>query len=112
MFVPQSLRATNLILPLQRKGNSVSIAPDIDSHNSGLPKHIAIIMDGNNRWAKANSLLGGSGHKAGETALQKIVEHAAKRRIDVLTVFAFSSENWRRPEQEVGFNATFCSCFR
>jgi undecaprenyl diphosphate synthase len=80
----------------------VSIAPDIDSHNSGLPKHIAIIMDGNNRWAKANSLLGGSGHKAGETALQKIVEHAAKRRLDVLTVFAFSSENWRRPEQEVG----------
>jgi undecaprenyl diphosphate synthase len=86
----------------KNKDNSVSIAPDIDSHNSGLPKHIAIIMDGNNRWAKANSLLGGSGHKAGETALQKIVEHAAKRRIDVLTVFAFSSENWRRPEQEVG----------
>lgn len=80
----------------------MSIAPDIDSRVSGLPKHIAIIMDGNNRWAKANSLLGGSGHKAGETALQKIVEHAAKRQIDVLTVFAFSSENWRRPEQEVG----------
>ena len=41
----------------KNKDNSVSIAPDIDSHNSGLPKHIAIIMDGNNRWAKANSLL-------------------------------------------------------
>jgi undecaprenyl diphosphate synthase len=45
-----------------------------------LPKHIAIIMDGNNRWAKAKGLIGGAGHKAGETALQKIVEHAAKRR--------------------------------
>lgn len=81
----------------------MSTAPDIDSHSGGLPKHVAIIMDGNNRWAKANhSLFGGSGHKAGEAALQKIVEHAAKRQIDVLTVFAFSSENWRRPEQEVG----------
>ncbi|MCB1659471.1 MAG: di-trans,poly-cis-decaprenylcistransferase [Moraxellaceae bacterium] len=59
-------------------------------------------MDGNNRWAKAKGLIGGAGHKAGETALQKIVEHAAKRGVKVLTVFAFSSENWRRPEQEVG----------
>ena len=80
----------------------MSLAPDIDSHVGSLPKHIAIIMDGNNRWAKAKGLIGGAGHKAGEAALQKIVEHAAKRGIKVLTVFAFSSENWRRPEQEVG----------
>ena len=80
----------------------MSLAPDIDSHIGELPKHIAIIMDGNNRWAKAKGLIGGAGHKAGETALQTIVEHAAKRQIDVLTVFAFSSENWRRHEQEVG----------
>jgi undecaprenyl diphosphate synthase len=59
-------------------------------------------MDGNNRWAKTKGLLGGSGHKAGESALQQIVEHAAKSQINVLTVFAFSSENWRRPENEVG----------
>ena len=80
----------------------MSLAPDLDSHIGSLPKHIAIIMDGNNRWAKAKGLIGGAGHKAGEAALQKIVEHAAKRQIEVLTVFAFSSENWRRPEQEVG----------
>ncbi len=80
----------------------MSIAPDIDSRTSCLPRHIAVIMDGNNRWAKAKSLLGGSGHKAGETALQQVVEHAAKCQIEVLTVFAFSSENWRRPETEVG----------
>lgn len=80
----------------------MSLAPDINSHVGSLPTHIAIIMDGNNRWAKAKGLIGGAGHKAGETALQKIVEHAAKRGIKVLTVFAFSSENWRRPEQEVG----------
>ena len=80
----------------------MSLAPDIDSQAGTLPKHIAIIMDGNNRWAKAKGLIGGAGHKAGETALQKIVEYAAKSQIQVLTVFAFSSENWRRPEQEVG----------
>lgn len=80
----------------------MSLAPDIDTQAGTLPKHIAIIMDGNNRWAKAKGLMGGAGHKAGETALQKIVEYAAKSQIQVLTVFAFSSENWRRPEQEVG----------
>ena len=80
----------------------MSIAPDIDSHTGHLPTHIAIIMDGNNRWAKAKGLIGGAGHKAGESALQTIVEHAAKRGIQVLTVFAFSSENWRRTEHEVG----------
>lgn len=80
----------------------MSTAPDLDSHNGSLPKHVAIIMDGNNRWAKAKGLIGGSGHKAGEAALQAVVEHAARRQIEVLTVFAFSSENWRRPEQEVG----------
>ena len=80
----------------------MSTAPDIDSHSGDVPRHVAIIMDGNNRWAKAKGLIGGSGHKAGESALQAIVEHAAQHHIEVLTVFAFSSENWRRPEQEVG----------
>lgn len=58
-------------------------------------------MDGNNRWARARGLPGREGHKAGEAALQAIVEHAARRGIEALTVFAFSSENWRRPEDEV-----------
>ncbi len=80
-----------------------SAAPDIDSRLGGLPRHVAVIMDGNNRWAKARHLPGGAGHKAGESTLHKIVEHAARRGIEVLTVFAFSSENWRRPETEVSF---------
>ncbi|HEX5276512.1 MAG TPA: polyprenyl diphosphate synthase [Fluviicoccus sp.] len=80
----------------------MSSAPDIDSTRDGaLPRHIAVIMDGNNRWAKKRLLPGGAGHKAGESALRRIVEHAARRNIEVLTVFAFSSENWRRPEHEV-----------
>jgi undecaprenyl diphosphate synthase len=80
----------------------VSSAPDIDSAASdGVPRHVAVIMDGNNRWARKRLLPGGAGHKAGESALRRIVEHAARRGVQVLTVFAFSSENWRRPEQEV-----------
>lgn len=79
-----------------------SAAPDIDSwRRDGLPRHVAVIMDGNNRWARARGLPGREGHKAGEAALQAIVEHAARRGVEALTVFAFSSENWRRPEEEV-----------
>lgn len=80
---------------------SSSAAPDIGSVSGDLPRHVAIIMDGNNRWAKRRGLPGPEGHKAGEAAVHRIVEHAARTGIEVLTVFAFSSENWRRPEKEV-----------
>lgn len=65
------------------------------------PKHIAIIMDGNNRWAKSRMLGGLSGHKAGRDAVRNVVEACARNNIEVLTLFAFSSENWRRPKDEV-----------
>ena len=68
---------------------------------SSAPKHVAIIMDGNNRWAKRNSLSGISGHKAGKGAVKKVVEGCARSGVEVLTLFAFSSENWRRPKDEV-----------
>lgn len=58
-------------------------------------------MDGNNRWARARGLPGREGHRAGEAALHATVEHAGRRGIECVTVFAFSSENWRRPEEEV-----------
>jgi len=64
-------------------------------------KHMAIIMDGNNRWARERKLKGLAGHRAGADRLQKVVEACADYQIDVLTVFAFSSENWSRPKQEV-----------
>lgn len=67
-----------------------------------LPKHVAIIMDGNNRWAKHRFMAGVSGHKAGVDAVRAVVETSARQGIKVLTLFAFSSENWRRPEDEVG----------
>lgn len=66
-----------------------------------LPKHVAIIMDGNGRWAKKKGLPRIAGHRAGVKALQNIVNFSAKAGIEVLTVYAFSSENWKRPRTEV-----------
>ncbi|MCH8552323.1 MAG: di-trans,poly-cis-decaprenylcistransferase [Natronospirillum sp.] len=66
-----------------------------------VPKHLAIIMDGNNRWARGRMLGGVSGHKAGVKSLRTTVEHAARAGVEVLSLYAFSSENWRRPEEEV-----------
>ncbi|PKH79974.1 polyprenyl diphosphate synthase [Psychrobacter sp. 4Bb] len=66
-----------------------------------LPRHIAIIMDGNNRYGKANNLGQGQGHIAGKNALDPLVDYCVNTGIKVLTVFAFSSENWQRPPSEV-----------
>lgn len=68
---------------------------------STLPKHVAIIMDGNNRYGKKNHLATGEGHRVGKDQLDPIVEHCRELGIQALTVFAFSSENWHRPESEV-----------
>ncbi len=66
-----------------------------------LPGHIAIIMDGNGRWARANGQPRHAGHRAGVKATRKVVESVAQRGIKTLTLFAFSSENWNRPSEEV-----------
>ena len=66
-----------------------------------MPQHIAIIMDGNNRYAKAHGLPTGGGHIAGKDNLDPLVEHCMDIGIRALTVFAFSSENWQRPANEV-----------
>ena len=72
---------------------------DIDVNN--LPKHIAIIMDGNRRWAKQRGLSTREGHKAGARALEDISKFCNKIGIKYLTVYAFSTENWKRSKQEV-----------
>ncbi len=66
-----------------------------------LPRHIAIIMDGNGRWAAARGLARHAGHDAGITAVRACVEACIAKRIEALTLFAFSSENWLRPGEEV-----------
>jgi undecaprenyl diphosphate synthase len=70
--------------------------------HTSLPRHIAIIMDGNGRWASARGLARSSGHKAGLTPVRMCIEQCSQRGVEALTLFAFSSENWRRPAQEVG----------
>lgn len=66
-----------------------------------LPRHIAIIMDGNGRWAKNRLLPRTAGHHAGVNSVRKVVEYCTSTGVEALTLFAFSSENWRRPQQEV-----------
>jgi undecaprenyl diphosphate synthase len=66
------------------------------------PQHIAIIMDGNGRWAKSKHLPRSSGHQKGVQAVRRVVKHCAKLGVNTLTLFAFSSENMKRPSKEVG----------
>ena len=83
--------------------NDDLIAIDTE-HN--VPRHIAIIMDGNGRWAQKRFMPRAVGHQAGVKAVRKIVEYCASHHVEVLTLFAFSSENWRRPEAEVSLLMT------
>ena len=66
-----------------------------------IPVHVAVIMDGNGRWAKKRFMPRVAGHKAGVDSTRKLVEDCAKKGVGILTIFAFSSENWNRPEKEV-----------
>ncbi len=75
---------------------------DKKSAEGSVPRHVAIIMDGNNRWARKRLLPGVAGHKAGVDAVKAVIEVCAKEGVEVLTLFAFSSENWARPQAEVG----------
>lgn len=77
------------------------VKTDIPLAAGKLPRHVAIIMDGNNRWAKERHLNGVAGHKAGVDSVKAVVETCAREGVEVLTLFAFSSENWRRPKDEV-----------
>jgi undecaprenyl diphosphate synthase len=73
----------------------------VNDQNSNIPRHVAIIMDGNGRWARNRAKPRHSGHRAGVKTVRNVVEAAAERGISQLTLFAFSSENWSRPREEV-----------
>ncbi|HJV03174.1 MAG TPA: polyprenyl diphosphate synthase [Burkholderiaceae bacterium] len=77
--------------------SSTTAVPDAPA----VPRHVAIIMDGNGRWATKRFLPRVAGHVKGVEAVRTVVEACARRGVEYLTVFAFSSENWRRPEEEV-----------
>ena len=70
---------------------------------TNIPRHVCVIMDGNGRWAKKRLLPRVMGHKRGLTALENLAARCAELGVEYLTVFAFSTENWRRPEDEVSF---------
>jgi undecaprenyl diphosphate synthase len=70
--------------------------------HQGVPRHVAIIMDGNGRWARSRRLPRVAGHRAGVDAVKEVVRACGERNVAALTLFAFSSENWRRPVEEVG----------
>ncbi|WP_158882238.1 polyprenyl diphosphate synthase [Rhodanobacter sp. L36] len=69
---------------------------------AGVPRHIAIVMDGNGRWAKARHRPRSFGHNAGRKAVRAVIEACMREGVQALTLFAFSSENWHRPQDEVG----------
>lgn len=74
------------------------LVPESDSR---IPKHVAIIMDGNGRWAKHRGLPRTAGHREGVKSVRAVVEESVRRGVGTLTLFAFSSENWKRPRSEV-----------
>lgn len=82
--------------PAPREGASV-----LGGEAGGVPRHVAIIMDGNGRWAARRGLPRVAGHRAGAEAVRTTLKSAVKAGIEVLTLYAFSSENWRRSEEEV-----------
>jgi len=69
--------------------------------NDKIPEHIAIIMDGNGRWAQKRGLPRTAGHRAGIEALREVIENCSNIGIKYLTLYAFSTENWKRPQKEV-----------
>lgn len=73
------------------------------SLQANIPEHIAVIMDGNGRWAQEKGLARTEGHKEGMQAVRKVVTRAAERGVKALTLYAFSTENWARPVQEVNY---------
>ncbi|MFT3790072.1 MAG: polyprenyl diphosphate synthase [Rudaea sp.] len=74
----------------------------MENSTNKLPRHIAIVMDGNGRWAKQRHRPRTFGHRAGQKAVRAVIEACLRRGIEALTLFAFSSENWQRPKDEVG----------
>ncbi len=86
----------NLVAPDSPEGHLLA---QIDP--ARLPRHVAVIMDGNGRWAKARGLPRVEGHKAGADSVKEIIENCARLGIEMLTLYAFSVENWKRPKDEI-----------
>jgi undecaprenyl diphosphate synthase len=93
------VKATELLNDLSREEAALLDKLDLKS----LPRHVAVIMDGNGRWAQKRHLPRVAGHRAGVKASRQIIESCARLKLPCLTLYAFSLENWRRPQAEVDF---------
>jgi len=94
---PPTAHETDLAIPGGADAGLTGSAPD----RTDLPRHVAIIMDGNRRWARGRGLAELEGHAAGVEAIRGVLRHARRRGIRVLTLYAFSRENWARTDEEV-----------
>lgn len=83
------------------QADSTAQVADLPAEITAVPYHIGIIMDGNGRWAQARGMPRIAGHQAGVDNIRRILEHCVRRGVKVLTIYAFSTENWRRPPDEV-----------
>ncbi len=90
--------------PRTQRGEDRLVGPAatlVESADTPLPRHVAIVMDGNRRWARMRGVAEAEGHAAGVRAIRPIVEHAVRRGIEALSLYAFSRENWSRSQDEV-----------
>ena len=87
--------------PAARAGAEAGAATTGGTGDGSVPRHVALIMDGNGRWAARRGLPRAAGHRAGAEAVRRTIEAAGKAGVEVLTLYAFSSENWRRSDEEV-----------
>lgn len=86
-----------------------ALMPGVDPDR--IPRHIALIMDGNGRWAQARGLPRVMGHKEGAKTVRRVLEASARIGVEVLTLYSFSTENWKRPEDEVGALMEMCIAY-
>ena len=78
-----------------------ALVSDLNEHHSRVPRHVAVIMDGNGRWAQQRGLSRQAGHRAGTENIRNVIRTFGERGVEVLTLYAFSTENWTRPRREV-----------
>ena len=88
------------------KADPQSLLPDV--HPARLPRHIAIIMDGNGRWARSRGMPRSAGHAAGAESVRRVIETAGKLGIEVITLYSFSMENWKRSSEEIDALMALC----
>ena len=88
------------------KADPLTALPDVDPRR--IPRHIAIIMDGNGRWAKARGFPRMFGHRAGAASVRTVVEEAGRLGVEIVTLYSFSMENWKRPPEEIEALMALC----